>query len=348
MSPALHRRRQVHCSQETTMRNSHSWSELGGRSLRALRTMLWAAAAGALIVGCSSDHSQRASSPTATYATAEAAVDALVAALRTDNQDELRRVLGPQSGDLLSSGDAVADANGRAEFLRLYDEKHRLEMQGDDSATLDVGATDWPLPIPIVKDDKGWSFDTPAGLDELLSRRIGRNELSAIQVCLAIVDAEREYAAADVNGDGWREYAQKFNSDPGKKNGLYWPSAPGEPESPMGDLVAHATAEGYSAEGRSAEQPRPYHGYYYRILTSQGPDAPGGTINYIEQGHMIGGFGVVAWPADYANSGLKTFITSHQGRVYEKDLGDDTDRVARAITAFNPAEGWTECGATQP
>jgi hypothetical protein len=285
------------------------------------------------LTGCGS-HSQAA------YATPDAAVDSLISALRADNKDELKRILGPDSGDLLSSGDDVADANARAEFLRLYDEKHGLIPDGDDSMTLEVGATQWPLPIPVVKDDKGWHFDTAAGLDEMLSRRIGRNELYAIQICLAIADAEREYAAADFSGDGWREYARRFNSEPGKKNGLYWPAAPGEPESPLGQLVASATEEGYREAEQVNHEPRPFHGYLYRILTAQGPAAPGGAMDFVAQDHMIGGFGVVAWPADYANSGLKTFIVSHHGVVYEKDLGDDTDRIARAMKEFNPEQGW--------
>jgi hypothetical protein len=210
--------------------------------------------------------------------------------------------------------------NGRAEFLRLYDEKHRLTPDGDDSMTLEVGATEWPLPIPVVKDDKGWHFDTAAGprRDAVAPYRAQR--AYTIQVCLAVVDAEREYAAADFNGDGWREYARRFNSEPGKKNGLYWPTAPGEPESPLGELVSSATEEGYRKAEQVNHEPRPFHGYLYRILTAQGPAASGGPINFVVQDHMIGGFGVVAWPQTYANSGLKTFIVSHHGVVYEKDL----------------------------
>ncbi|MCC6677423.1 MAG: DUF2950 domain-containing protein [Phycisphaerales bacterium] len=275
------------------------------------------------------------------YATPDAAVDSLVTAMRGGNQSELNKILGPDSRELLSSGDEVADASGRAEFLRLYDTKHRLIPDGDDFMTLEVGADEWPLPVPLVKGGDGWTFDTAAGLDEMLSRRIGRNELYAIQVCAAIVDAQREYASADFTGDGWREYARRFNSEPGKRNGLYWPAAPGEPESPLGELVASATSEGYTGSKQASSGPRPFHGYLYRILTAQGPAAPGGALDFVAQGHMIGGFGVVAWPADYANSGLKTFIVSHHGTVYEKDLGDDTDRIARAMKTFNPEPGWT-------
>lgn len=273
-----------------------------------------------------------------TFPTPEAAVDALVAAVRSNNEPQMERILGNDSKDLISSGDAVADANGRAKFLQVYDEKHSLTPNGDDDMTLVVGNNDWPLPVPIVKNDKGWYFDTATGLDEVLSRRIGRNELATIQVCLAIADAERDYASADFDGNGWREYAQKFFSTPGKKDGLYWPAAAGEPDSPLGALAAEASAEGYKRDANSG--PQPYHGYYYKILTEQGPDAMGGAMSYICHGHMIGGFAVVAWPAEYGNSGLKTFIVNHQGILYERDLGDDTARLAKEMKAYNPGPGW--------
>jgi hypothetical protein len=276
-----------------------------------------------------------------TFATPEAAVESLVGAMRAEDRAEVRTILGSEGQDLLRSGDDVADANAREEFLRLYDEKHRL-TQKDGVATLEVGATEWPLPIPVVRDEKGWWFDVWAGADEVLTRRIGRNELSAMQVCLAIHDAQREYAARDFDGDGMLEYATKFRSEPGKKDGLFWPPAPGEPESPLGELAASAAAEGYSARGASSG-PRAYHGYYYRILTEQGPSAPGGAMSYVAKGHMIGGFGVIAWPAEYGGSGLKSFLVSHHGVVYEKDLGDDTDRIARKMKAFDPGAGWVEC-----
>jgi Protein of unknown function (DUF2950) len=295
--------------------------------------MILGALAASLLSGCST--------APRSYASPESAVDSLVGALRSGNQDQLHRILGSDADKLISSGDPVADSNGQAEFLRLYDEKHNLSATDEDTRTLEVGNTAWPVPIPVVKGDEGWYFDTAAGLDEMLSRRIGRNELYAIQVCLAIIDAEKEYAAADYNGDGWREYARTFNSDPGKKNGLYWPTAPGEPQSPLGELVAAASAEGYTGDAnRTSDTSRPFHGYYFRILTRQGPAAEGGAIDLVAHGHMIGGFGVIAWPVEYANSGLKTFIASHHGVVYEKDLGDDTDRLARAVTAFNPESGW--------
>jgi len=276
-----------------------------------------------------------------TFATPETAVDSLVVALRADDQRSLEKILGGDAREALSSGDDVADANRRTEFLRLYDEKHRLSRDDDASVTLEVGASDWPMPIPVVKGDKGWYFDTDAGLDEMLARRIGRNELDAIQTCLAIVDAQREYAAGDFTGSGWREYARTFASDPGQKNGLFWPANTSEPQSPLGPLVAAAAAEGYTRrnDGRT-----PYHGYYFRILTRQGSAAPGGAIDYVVGGHMIGGFGLVAWPAEYGKSGIKTFITSHNGLVYERDLGENTGSTASSIEAFNPETGWDPCG----
>jgi hypothetical protein len=310
-----------------------------GLAARAWRGLCRRGAAGAMaaLAGALS----ACSSPPKYFESPQAAVDSFVAALRAGDMEEQRRILGPGGEEALDSGDAVADANARAEFVRLYDEKHRL-VEASDVVNVEVGETAWPLPIPVVRGDRGWYFDTEAGLDELLSRRIGRNELDAIEVCLAMTDAQREYAAADYSGDGWREYAQKFASDPGRRNGLFWHPGPGIPESPLGELAAAAAEEGYSAKEKS-EGPRPYHGYFYRILTSQGSNAPGGAIDFVAQGHMIGGFGIVAWPADYGNSGLKSFMVSHHGVVYEKDLGDDTDRIARSMTSFDPGAGWVTC-----
>lgn len=310
----------------------HCLGRLACRSIR-LATLGAIALLAAALTGCST--------PSKDFESPEVAVDSLVSALRGGDVKSLEEILGSESDELLNSGDEVADVTTRKEFVRLYDEKHALT--GDDEVkTLEIGQDSWPLPIPLVQGDKGWFFDTEAGLDEVLSRRIGRNELDAMQVCMAIVDAQREYASADYTGNGWREYAQKFGSTPGTRDGLYWKSNEGEPLSPLGELAAEAAAAGYTAR-KDEVGPRPYHGYYYRILTSQGPAAPGGEINYVVQGHMIGGFGIVAWPADYGNSGLKTFIVSHHGVLYEKDLGNGTDRAAREMAAFNPGDGWVKC-----
>jgi hypothetical protein len=208
--------------------------------------------------------------------------------------------------------------------------------------TLVVGSQDWPLPIPIVKnpDNGKWSFDTDAGKDEIVNRRIGRNELDVIEVCKAIVDAEQDYAHSDPDNDGVPEYAQKVISDPGKRNGLYWEAGPNEPQSPLGPLVANAVDEGYSTSPNPSGEPRPYHGYCYHLLSSQGPNATGGAIDYVVNGRMIGGFGVIAYPADYGNSGIMSFIVNHEGIVYQKDLGEDTTRIAKAISAYDPGPGW--------
>ena len=204
-------------------------------------------------------------------------------------------------------------------FVASYDEKHSLTSNDDGSKTLVVGDNDWPLPIPIIKDPKkdSWLFNTAAGKEEILNRRIGHNELFTIEVCRAIVDAQKDYARMDPNGDGIPEYAEKFLSDPGDKNGLYWKTNEGEPPSPLGPLVADASAEGYKRDANNASPP--YHGYHYRMLMSQGANAPGGAYDYIINGKMIGGFAVVAWPAQYGNSGVMTFIVSLAGDVYQKE-----------------------------
>jgi len=256
-----------------------------------------------------------------TFDSADKAVDSLVAAARARDSGQLKKVLGPESDEIISSSDEVADKNRLQGFLKAYDEKHQLVAGKDGSMTLVVGKADWPLPIPIVQSGGKWRFDTKAGKEEILNRRIGRNELSAIQSCLAILDAQREYASQDRNADGLREYAAKFVSDPAKKNGLFWPTAENEPPSPLGPMAAAAAEEGYKPGERAADaSPRPYHGYCFRILTSQGPNASGGTMDYMVGGRLIGGFAIVAWPADYDNSGVMTFIMNHEGIVYQLGL----------------------------
>jgi hypothetical protein len=248
----------------------------------------------------------------------------------------LEATFGPGSKDLVTSGDPVADQTGRERFLQLYDEKNRLE-QTPDKAVLYVGNLDWPSPIPIVKKDGVWRFDAKEGKEEILARRIGKNELSAIQFCLAYVDAQREYALKDRDANGLLEYAQKFKSDPGKKNGLYWEAKEGEPQSPLGPLAAAAQKQGYTFKGG---KPIPYLGYYYRILKGQGKNAPGGTYDYVVQGKMIGGFALVAYPAKYGSSGIMTFIVNQDGVVYQKNLGSDTENEAQAMKLFDPDSTW--------
>ena len=275
-----------------------------------------------------------------TFGTPEAAVEALVKAFRNTDEaksyTDLYTLFGTGSGTMISSGDKVADREIRAKFLRLYDEKNRLEMTGDRKAIIRVGNNDWPFPIPIVRAGKKWQFDMKQGKEEILSRRIGANELGAIQTCLAIVDAQREYAATDWDGDGLLEYAPRLQSTSGKKDGLYWEVTPGEKPSPLGPLLAKARSEGY----RKGEKPVPYHGYFFRLLTEQGKDAHGGAYSYLVKDSLVGGFALVAYPASYGSSGVKTFIVNHEGVVYEKDLGPKTGERAKSLKAFNPDTSW--------
>jgi len=304
------------------------WSSLGAWMRRGGAVLCVAAG----MVGPVAQPAAAASAQQRSFASPEAAVKALVAATRADRTAELVRLLGPEGKKLVTSGDPVADKEGRAKFIANYVKQHEIKRTGDAAATLIVGDEQWPMPIPIVRQGKSWRFDTLAGEQEILARRIGRNELGAIEVCRAYVDAQREYASEDRNNDGILEYAQKFTSAKGKRDGLYWPVKPGEPESPVGALVASAHAEGYKRE--------PYHGYYYKILTGQGKDAPGGAYSYIAKNRMIGGFAMIAFPAEYADSGIMTFLVNQEGVVYEKNFGPKTASLARAITTFNPDATW--------
>ena len=274
------------------------------------------------------------------FASAEEAVKAAIAAARADTEQDLLAIFGPKAKDLISSGDPVADKQRREAFIKAYDEKNRLVGEGA-AMTLVVGSNDWPFPIPLVKKGEGWVFDTEKGREEVLNRRIGDNELSAIQVSLAYCDAQREYAQKDRDGDGLVEYAQKLRSDPGKKNGLYWEAKTGEEVSPLGPFAARAVKEGYAGSAK-ADKPAPYHGYYYRILSAQGKDAPGGAYSYLIKGNMIGGFALVAYPAEYGNSGVMTFIVNHDGKVFQKDLGEKTASAAAAMKEYNPDSSWAE------
>jgi len=276
------------------------------------------------------------------FPSAEEAVKAAITAAKSGSDKELLAIFGPSAKELISSGDPVADKERRERFLKAYDEKNRLVKEGD-LVVLVIGKDDWPFPIPLVKKGEYWIFDTAKGREEILNRRIGENELFTIQTLLAIVDAEREYAMKDRDKNGLLEYAQKLVSDPGKKNGLYWEVKQGEPESPLGPILARAKSEGYKKEESGA--PPPYHGYRYKILTAQGKAAPGGAYNYIVKGKMIGGFAVVAYPAEYDNSGVMTFIVNHDGKVFQKDLGKNTASVAAAMKEYNPDATWAEVKA---
>ena len=268
------------------------------------------------------------------YAEPQAAVDAFVGAIRDYDLGKLVEIFGDESKRLFESEDPVADKNQREEFLALYDQRHEIKPQGDKARILAVGNDPWPFPIPLVKSGAGWAFDTGTGLEEIINRRVGRNELSAIQTVLAVGDAQREYFQADRDGDEILEYAQAFRSSEGQKNGLFWNVAEGEPQSPIGELVAAAADEGYGAADTT------YHGYRYRLLPSQGPAAPGGAFGYVVGQNQIAGFAVVAYPAAYGDSGVMTFMLSHAGVVYQKDLGEHTDREVQNMESFNP-KGWT-------
>jgi hypothetical protein len=273
------------------------------------------------------------------FASPEEAVKALVDAVKADNMEGLSAIFGPAGKEVLFSGDAIADKAGREKFLKAYETKNALIRDGDAKVVLQIGAEEWPFPIPIVKRGEKWSFDTGKGKVELINRRIGRNELNTIQTCLAYVDAQREYAVKDRDADGLLEYARKFRSDPGKKNGLYWEAKAGEGQSPLGPLFAAAQEKGYSGKAAGGK-PVPYHGYYYRILTAQGKSAPGGAYDYMVKGNMIGGFALVAYPAQYGSSGVMTFIVNHDGVVYQKNLGKNTEKTAQAMKLFNPDSTW--------
>jgi len=274
-----------------------------------------------------------------TFASAEEAAKALAIAAKNNNEKELLSIFGPSGKELIDSGDKVADKERRERFIKAYDEKNRLVQKGDESILV-IGNNDWPFPIPLAKKGTAWVFDTEQGKQEVLNRRIGENELYTIQTLLAVVDAQREYAMKDRDKNGLLEYAQKFISDTGKKNGLYWEAKAGEAESPLGPIMAQARGQGYAKV--AAGTPMPYHGYYYRILTAQGKAAPGGAYSYLVKGKMIGGFAVVAYPAEYDNSGVMTFIVNYDGKVFQKNLGKNTTSVAKAMKEYNPDSTWSE------
>jgi Protein of unknown function (DUF2950) len=274
-----------------------------------------------------------------TFERPEEAVRALADAARRADSAAMLTILGPEAQQVVSSGDAVTDAEDREWFASVAGASLTFQKQPNGEVIAQVGREAWPFPIPLVKSGDRWRFDTPAGKDELLSRRIGRNELTAISVARAYVAAQRQYATKDRTGSGKRTYAQKFRSEPGKHDGLYWDPIDSE-RSPLGPLVADESDEGY-AHTQSAEGPRPYHGYLYRILTAQGPSAQGGARSYVKDGQMTGGFALVAYPAVYRSSGRMTFIVGSDDIVLQKDLGDKTAELGKAMTAYDPDETWT-------
>ena len=272
------------------------------------------------------------------FATPDEAVKAFATAMRSNDEQALLSIFGTAAKELISSGDPVRDKQRREMFISDYDRKNSITQEGA-KMVLVIGEKDWPFPIPLVKKGDQWIFDTKAGKEEILNRRIGEDELSTVQTLLAIVDAQREYALIDRDNDGLRAYAEKLRSDPGKKNGLYWETKEGEEPSPLGELVADARAEGYARTGPK-QGPIPFHGYYFRLLKKQGKHAPGGAFDYVVKNKMIGGFAVVAYPAVYGSSGVMTFMVNHEGVLYEKDLGQNTAKTATAMNSFDPDKTW--------
>jgi len=273
------------------------------------------------------------------------AFNALLEADKNDDTKELLAIFGPESKDVISSGDVIADTQDRQHFARAAAEGVKFSKFDDNTLLVYIGKDGWCFPIPIVKSGQEWIFSTQDGKEEIINRRIGRNELNTIQVALAYVDAQREYASKERNGDAVPQYAQHFMSQKDKKDGLYWEAAAGEESSPLGPLIARATEEGYTF--RKGEKPSPYHGYYFKILKSQGSNAPGGELDYIVNGKMVKGFGLVAHPAQYGVSGIVTFMVNQQGVIYEKDLGPRTEEMAEAITAYDPDKTWKKVKMTE-
>jgi hypothetical protein len=302
----------------------------GGRSVGSVLAML---------LMCVASHLRAQESDVKTFPSYRAAASAFMTAVRANDQDALKQILGAREQELLSSGDAVQDENARLTFLERYDQAHALVRATRDKAILTVGPSAWPVPFPIVRVDGAWRFDAAEGAQEMAYRRIGHNELDAIRVCQALVAAQKQYAAASHDGVPAGTYAQRFRSEPGAQNGLYWEVKEGESPSPTGSLVAEATSEGYDS-ARQSGKPTPFHGYFYRILKAQGPHASGGAKDYVLDGRMTRGFAFVAYPAEYRSSGVMTFVVGPRGVVYQKDLGETTEETAKGMAAFDPDTTW--------
>jgi hypothetical protein len=297
-------------------------------------TVLRVAAAAFLLSGSFAGSARAQQLGPKAFSSAEDASAAIVAAAQNNDEKAMLEILGPEGKQIVYSGDDTEDANSRANFVKRYQEMHRLVKEPNGTIVLYIGPHNWPWPIPLVNKGNAWYFDTEMGKKEILYRRVGRNELSAIRVCMELVAAEKEYYGAQNS-----EYAQKIFSDEGQHNGLYWKAAQGEAQSPIGPLVASAVAEGYP-KGRDAAPATPYRGYYYHVLTGQGKNAPGGPKSFLANGKMTEGFAFVAYPAEYRSSGVMTFIVNSDGVVYQKDLGTKTEALAKAMKEYNPNAGW--------
>jgi predicted small lipoprotein YifL len=300
----------------------------------AIRALALAALLAAAVAACG-----KAAPPYRTFDTPEHAVQALIEAAKSSSVDGLVAIFGPDSRDLVASADAVAAKRNRDVFVTAVTERWSLADEPSGSKTLVIGNEEWPFPIPLARDGDRWRFDTAAGKEEVVARRIGRNELAAIRISQTYVGAQRLYAEHGHDGAAPGAFAAKFRSDSGRQNGLYWPARPGERRSPLGDLVAYAAQEGRTVNADSG-QPAPFHGYYFRILTAQGPAAEGGAKEFMANGQMTGGFALVAWPAVYDTTGVMTFIVGPDGVLREKDLGADTEAAAAAMRAFDPDPSW--------
>jgi hypothetical protein len=291
-----------------------------------------------LIVAIAALQACSESTPHRSFATPQDAAQALVIAAKADDTRALLEVLGSAAAPVIDSSDPVRDRRAREQFAQAYETAHTFVDAADDTKTLQVGADQWPFPFPLRRHGDSWRFDSSAGAEEIINRRVGENELHAIQACLAFVDAEREYYSRNPQNTPLLQYARILQSSQGQKDGLYWPTTRGEELSPLGEEFARARSEGYFEEGASRNQP--YRGYVYRLLTMQGPHAAGGAYDYLVNGEMIGGFALIAVPADYGNSGVMTFIVNHDGVVFSKDLGPDTAKIAGAIATFDPDASW--------
>lgn len=279
--------------------------------------------------------------PEQIFSTPEQAVEALVDANRRDDKEALLKILGSHGSDIITSGDDVSDLKGRDKFISSYDDAHWIEAEGNNKQILVVGSKEWPMPIPLVRiNDNAWQFDAKAGEQEILNRRISRNEINVIRVCRAYVDAQRDYAEYQKTSTGTSHFALHFMSSKGKHDGLYWPIMKGEHESPLGSFMARAAVEGYGI-GKVRQHPQPYYGYYFKILTQQGPSALGGAQSYVDHERLTKGYALVAFPAKYGDSGVMTFLVNQNELVFEKNLGDETARFGEQSTEYNPDESWS-------
>jgi hypothetical protein len=292
----------------------------------------------ALVVPTLPAAEQKAPVAQQTFASPEEAIKALREAAESGNKAAMEKIFGPEV-TLLRTGDKVQDDDNRQKFAKAIVEGCQQVPEGDGKITLEIGSTNWPFPIPLVKADSQWHFDTDAGKEEIINRHIGRDELNAIGVCNAYVEAQKQYASLNTDGSGTTKYALKFKSEPGKKDGLYWESSPGEPASPFGSIVAEAHAEGYGSKEGTGHHP--FHGYFFKILTRQGKDAPGGKMNYMSHGSLTKGFALVAYPEHWDQSGIMTFIVNQDGKVYQRNLAEKSAEIAKSMKEYNPDSNWT-------